>query len=171
METATLLREIADSLEGKNNGVSPAALYPVECFRIKSLEIEIKQKGDELYQIKARSKSLPTSESREKSASSKPEPDEKPKYKKLKKQMKQEFRQIHEALALNTLPEETLTDSFIKHSEMMVSYKSHGETYYTPYLSACRRFFEAIESQDLLTAKAIYQELNQIKADCHRKYK
>ena len=173
-ETATLLREIADSLEGKNSGIAPASLYPVVCCQFKYLGIEIKKKDDTHFQFKIRSKAPNRSAEPSHSGAEfceKTKQDEKPKYKKLKKQMKNEFRKIHESLSLNTFPDGDLIDSFIKNSNIMISFKNHGDTYYKPYQSACRRFFAAIEAQDLLEAKAAYRELNQIKADCHRKFK
>ncbi|MBF0258940.1 MAG: GAK system XXXCH domain-containing protein [Desulfamplus sp.] len=59
----------------------------------------------------------------------------------------------------------------LQNSTLMTSFKDKGEIYYDPYKSACERFKTAVSANDLLSCKAIYQELNQIKSDCHEKYK
>jgi len=186
-ETADFLREVADSLE-KGETVSNS-LAPLEFKNLKSLEIEIKQKEPELFNIKIRSKTISTPGEdqllkKNQSAESpglNPEPDReerlekfdkgKLKYKKLKKIMEEQFKQIHDILAMNQSPDTQLMLSFFQNSNLMVSFKDRGEIHYEPYISALERFKTAVSTNDLLSCKVIYKELNQIKIDCHKEYK
>ncbi|SLM32651.1 hypothetical protein MTBBW1_790049 [Desulfamplus magnetovallimortis] len=215
-EAADFLRGVADSLE-KGESISTlneaesiaTPVYPLECKHIKRLEIEIRHKEQDRFNIKIKSKTFPSpevstedlafkekrqyeileSERNPSDNNSDPRSDRKtdsgpamktlfksfaggkPKYKKLKKKMDEEFRQIYDLLAKNQLPDNHLTDSFLESSRMMVSFKGRGEIFYKPYESACERFRAAVSSNDLLSCKAIYQELEQIKNDCHKRYK
>ncbi len=168
IEVAAFLREVADTLE---KGEKPSTLLdPLECRDFKSLEIEIKQKKAGSYNFKIKSKPalsgiiLSQKQAMDNS-------DKKPKYKKLKKIMEKEFRQIHDSLTMNRLPNEELTRSFMENSSLMLSYEKHSGIYDSPYGSACERFRKAVNEKDMLSVKAIYKELNQIKIDCHEKYK
>jgi len=189
-ETADFLREVADSLE-KGETISNS-VSPLEFKNIQSLEIEIKQKEPGRFNIKIKSKTISTpgmvteDQLLKKNHSAEtpginPEPDRKerlekfdkgkPKYKKLKKMMEEQFKQIHDLLAMNQLPDTQLMLSFFQNSNLMVSFKDRGEIHYEPYISALERFKTAVSTNDLLSCKVIYKELNQIKIDCHKEYK
>lgn len=169
-EAAAFLREVADCLEGTETFSS--ALSLLECSDFKQLKITIKQKHTDDIHLKIKSKPI---NYRDAISGDKPADFhgiEKPKYKKLKKKIKEEFTLIHEALSANLMPDVALMKSFLLNSELMVSYgEKYGAIYYAPYESTCTRFRAAYESDDLLSVKAIYQELSQIKTACHQEYR
>ena len=58
---------------------------------------------------------------------------ERPKYKKLKKDMKKTFKAIGDCLDEKRLPEEDLVGQFFDQSERMTAYPDKGEEFYEEY--------------------------------------
>jgi len=93
-----------------------------------------------------------------------------PKYKSLKKHMKQTFKAIGTALNAGQLPPELEAKSFVADSRLMVSYPGKGDEFYAAYLAKTEAFEAALAASDLETLKTLYQELAQLKRDCHSRY-
>lgn len=93
------------------------------------------------------------------------------KYSKLKKRMKKDFAALAAALEADTLPEESVVQSFLGDSHLMVSYPGYGDEFYLEYIKATKAFTKAWEARDLEKLKAGWQALNECKKTCHEKYK
>lgn len=93
-----------------------------------------------------------------------------PKYKSLKKHMKQTFKAIGAALAAGQVPPTLEAQSFIADSRLMVSYPGKGDEFYAAYLEKTEAFQAALDAADIEAMKALYQDLVQLKRDCHSRY-
>lgn len=93
-----------------------------------------------------------------------------PKYKSLKKHMKQTFKAIGAALAAGQMPPALEARSFIADSRLMVSYPGKGDEFYAAYLEKTEAFQAALDAADIEAMKALYQDLVQLKRDCHSRY-
>ena len=184
---AGLLRDIADQLEGSekinNNALSEAFID------FNKASLKLKRKSDCLsVKVKVESQpqldeTSPTGTSPSAKAMARPKTDrapkpsytsdrmEKPKYKTLKKRMKSSFKLIREALESNQMPMAAILESFIRDSELMVTYPGYGDEFYEAYRNLCSRFSEACSKGDLGAVKSLAIELNQMKSDCHKRYK
>jgi len=93
-----------------------------------------------------------------------------PKYKSLKKHMKQTFKAIGASLAAGQMPPALEGESFIADSRLMVSYPGKGDEFYAAYLEKTEAFQAALNAADIEAMKALHQELAQLKRDCHSRY-
>jgi XXXCH domain-containing protein len=93
-----------------------------------------------------------------------------PKYKSLKKHMKQTFKAIGAALMAGQVPPALEAQSFIADSRLMVSYPGKGDEFYAAYLEKTDAFQAALEAADIEAMKALYRDLAQLKRDCHSRY-
>jgi len=93
-----------------------------------------------------------------------------PKYKSLKKHMKQTFKAIGVALNAGQIPPGAEAQSFIADSRLMVSYPGKGDEFYAAYLEKTNAFEAALASSDLEGMKVLHRELAQLKRDCHSRY-
>lgn len=93
-----------------------------------------------------------------------------PRYKSLKKHMKQTFRAIGAALAAGQLPPALEAASFIADSKLMVSYPGKGDEFYAEYLERTEAFEAALAAGDVQALTAHYHELNRLKRECHSRH-
>jgi XXXCH domain-containing protein len=93
-----------------------------------------------------------------------------PKYKSLKKHMKQTFKAIGMALTAGQAPPELEARSFLADSMLMVSYSGKGDEFYGAYQGKVQAFEAALNASDLEAMKALFHELAQIKRDCHSRH-
>ncbi|WP_243362267.1 GAK system XXXCH domain-containing protein [Fundidesulfovibrio terrae] len=93
-----------------------------------------------------------------------------PKYKSLKKHMKQTFKAIGAALLAGQMPPLLEAQSFIADSRLMVSYPGKGDEFYAAFLEKTVAFEAALVASDLEAAKSAYLDLAQLKRDCHSRY-
>lgn len=93
-----------------------------------------------------------------------------PKYKSLKKHMKQTFKAIGQALAAGQMPPALEAQSFIADSKLMVSYPGKGDEFYAAYLEKTQAFEAALAAADLEALQALYRDLAQLKRDCHSRH-
>ena len=93
-----------------------------------------------------------------------------PKYKSLKKHMKQTFKAIGAALSAGQMPPIAEARSFIADSRLMVSYPGKGDEFYAAYLEKTNAFEAALGASDLEALKALHHDLAQLKRDCHSRY-
>jgi XXXCH domain-containing protein len=92
-------------------------------------------------------------------------------YKSLKKRMKTEFKLIAENLEQNRLPEASVLEEFLSNCERMVTFRDFGEEYYADFTAACDRFREAYQRKDFRAFQMHFSELDQLKEQCHKRYK
>ena len=186
-ELAALFRDIADQLEGSekinNHTLSDAFID------FNKASLKLKRKSDSLsVKVKVETQpqldeTSPTGARPAAEAIARPKTDkvpmpsytsdkmEKPKYKTLKKRMKSSFKMIREALESDHMPMAPILESFIRDSELMVSYPGYGDEYYEAYRNLCSHFSEACNRGDLGALKSLTIELNRMKSDCHKRYK
>ena len=186
-ELAALLRDIADQLEGSekinNHALSQAFIdFNKASLKLKrksdSLSVKVKVETQPQLDESSKTDIRPATKAIARPTTDKvPEPSytsdkiEKPKYKTLKKRMKSSFKLIREALESNQMPMAAILESFIRDSELMVTYPGYGDEYYEAYRNLCSRFSEACSKGDLGALKSLTIELNQMKSDCHKRYK
>jgi len=94
-----------------------------------------------------------------------------PSYKKLKKNMAKQFKEIRDALEAGSMPGEELAASFCENCRLMTIHPGKGDPYYPHFRSATQSFKFAVEAGDLEDAKAAVEELKQLKTDCHDRFK
>ncbi|CCH49423.1 GAK system XXXCH domain-containing protein [Pseudodesulfovibrio piezophilus] len=94
----------------------------------------------------------------------------KPKYKSLKKRMKQSFRMLVKLIHDGQMPPDEAVVSFLEDSALMVSYPGYGDEYYEDYTRACEAFREAHESGDMGRMHETIDVLVHEKSRCHAKY-
>lgn len=170
-DVAALFRELADHLDGAPLPETTRIPMPIQAFR--KCKIGIKQELDG-YTVKLKMKLLSpetAGEAGEPAADTEETDDTLPKYKHLKKKMKQSFKAITESLAANTLPPEAVVTEFLQDSLWMIAYPGYGDEYYNAYEAACRDFRNAFESKDMDACRTTCGELNRLKKECHDRYK
>jgi len=98
------------------------------------------------------------------------EPDGLPRYKSLKKRMKNSFKLILRMLHEGQTPPAEAVASFLADAEVMCAYPGKGDPFYPEFLQVCREFSDAYDSCDLPRMGAMAEELAQQKARCHAIY-
>ena len=93
-----------------------------------------------------------------------------PKYKSLKKHMKQTFKSIGTALSAGQMPPALEARSFIADSLLMVEYQGKGDEFYDAYREQTRAFEAALAAADLDALQAAYEALARTKRDCHSRH-
>lgn len=97
-----------------------------------------------------------------------------PKYKVLKKRMRQTFKSLAASLAAGTPPPAEVLDLFAADSRLMCAFPGLGDEFYPPYLELVDRLVAQIQAGD---AESLRQALdtagaiNQMKKDCHARHK
>ena len=174
------LRDLADSVQA---GELPGSAGPISLEGYRKLEISFKETFGGNVQVKLSVKfpkpsyeltgqALP--ESAASAEDSFEAPGESsggfPKYKSLKKHMKQTFKAIGLALAAGQMPPELEARSFLADSMLMIGYSGKGDEFYGLYQEKVLAFQAALAASDMEAMKALYQELAQIKRDCHSRH-
>lgn len=85
--------------------------------------------------------------------------------------MGETFKTIGACLSDNRLPDQETVQTFIRDALLMVSYPGYGDEYYESFVAACQRFSDACEHSDWNGAQVGYSEIDQLKKDCHDRYK
>lgn len=175
-ELAGWLRGLADALEA---GELASESGPVSLEKYRSVKISLKETFDGKVRAKLgvkfpRPALVLAGEPGEEMEADEGEGSEEggalPKYKSLKKHMKQTFKAVGAALLAGQMPPLLEAQSFIADSRLMVSYPGKGDEFYAAYLDKTNAFEAALAAQDLEAAKALYLELAQLKRDCHSRH-
>jgi len=174
------LRELADGVEA---GELPSQNGPVSLEGCRGMKLSVKHGLGETLDVKLSVKFLKPPKAPGAAASDEfggyPDDGEEgepgdeealPKYKSLKKHMKQTFKAIGAALAAGQVPPALEAQSFIADSRLMVSYPGKGDEFYAAYLEKTEAFQAALDAADIEAMKALHQELAQLKRDCHSRY-
>ncbi len=93
-----------------------------------------------------------------------------PRYKALKKRMKQDFKDIGAALAAGFAPNPAVVASFLADSRLMTTYRGKGDASYPDYLAALAAFETAAASGDPEAMVPAYRELAACKKQCHDRH-
>jgi len=174
------LRELASSVEA---GELPSQSGPVSLEGCRGMKLSVKHGMGETLFVKLSvkfpkpPKAVGTAMPGETGDSDYPGDDDGedesgalPKYKSLKKHMKQTFKAIGAALAAGQMPPALEAQSFIADSRLMVSYPGKGDEFYAAYLEKTEAFQAALDAADIEAMKSLYQDLVQLKRDCHSRY-
>jgi len=97
-------------------------------------------------------------------------PEGLPRYKSLKKRMKNSFKLILRMLHEGQTPPAEAVASFLADAEVMCAYPGKGDPFYPEFLQVCREFSDAYDSCDLPRMGAMAEELAHQKARCHAIY-
>lgn len=154
-------RELADALENGAEG-------ELDCVRDFS-KIKISCK-DVFGQVSLKAKIKSASECSDPEITGKEADSGKPKYKTLKKRMKDNFRMLVKTIHDGQVPPEQAVKSFLDDSDLMVQYPGYGDEYYESYTQACEAFKAAYESGDIARMHETIDVLVHEKARCHAKY-
>ena len=98
------------------------------------------------------------------------DPSGRPKYKRLKKRMKYDFKAIQAAVEAGSLPDPALAEVFVRDSRLMVLYPGKGDEYYPDYKAAAEAFADACATGDIDAVRAAVDELARLKKACHDRY-
>ncbi len=94
-----------------------------------------------------------------------------PKYKTLKKRMKEQFKAIRLALDSGGLPGKDVAYAFVRASELMVTYQGKGDPNYADYTRLVQVFLSALEDRDLERVSITVNALGEQEEACHDTYK
>ncbi|GEM_PF-3091097 len=95
----------------------------------------------------------------------------KPAYKTLKKRMKTPWKDLLDILAAGNLPEAASAERFLADCELMISYRGKGEEYYDAFRLPLAALRAALAAGDPSAAAAAAADMEQLKKDCHGRYK
>lgn len=172
-ELAGFFRQLADRLEG----VAPVAADPAaggveapDPGEFKKLKISIKRDLGGLT-LKCKFKALVKRTVAGDEGAKAPADEGEVKYKKLKKRMKESFKSITETLMADIMPGEAVVTAFLQDAKLMMSFPEKGAEFYDDFDKACMTFERAYEAKDFEACRAAAITLNQLKKDCHSRYK
>lgn len=94
----------------------------------------------------------------------------KPRYKSLKRHMKQAFKVIRLNLLNNQSPDAGLVDAFVDQCGLMVGYPDKGEAFYPAFTEEVARFKEAFDRSDLEAMRQSAAALDRLKRECHSRH-
>lgn len=167
-ELGNFLRQMANALEGQvtegydelKAGLSGYAKFELKIRRTKEkVLVKLKVKPALISKEPSDKGAIETAE------------DAKPKYKTLKKKMKPAFKAIAASISKDEFPDALSVKSFIADSEAMMDYPGNGNEYYAAFREALVNFAEAFENRNLVLIKESCSTLNQLKDECHKRYK
>jgi XXXCH domain-containing protein len=92
-------------------------------------------------------------------------------YKRLKKEMKKTWETIVEAVERGQMPELPLVEEFYNQSKEMTTFPGKGDEYYQQYSAAADDLFAAAELEDMTNFSECVKTMEQLKKDCHDRYK
>jgi XXXCH domain-containing protein len=164
-QAAEFLRELADKFD--RTPIKEENWLGADLTDFRKIKINIeKERGRIFLAVKIKSADQPKAKPLSENKTGKL-----PDYKKLKKRMKNTFKEIRRHLSDGVLPSAKMTEIFFRDSELMVTYPNCGEEYYAEYKKCCAEFQNAFERGDLAACRTKSEEISRIKSDCHKKYK
>lgn len=170
-ELAEFLRGLAGQLEGEETGTD---LSGIRISDFSKLKLSMKRKDDFVkvkYKVKHEEAEEEDDEEDEDEEDEKSAGSEKEKYKSLKERMKESYKTIKESMEADTLPEESVANSFIEDSRLMTTFPDKGDEYYDLYNTAVAGFEKALMEKNFLNVEIALKEIERIKTDCHEKHK
>ncbi len=169
-EMSAFFRELADAFEGNSNTALSSEENKIQDFQ----KIEIKMKR-QMTAVSIKMKVTPEFAQEQDQETQAPVDQatdkQKPKYKKLKKQMDETCKTIQQSFSEKRLPDQEIVHTFLRDALIMVSFSGYGDEHYEPFVAACRRFSDACLRSDWNAAEAGFQQIDQLKKNCHDRYK
>jgi XXXCH domain-containing protein len=161
-QTAEYLRSLARAVEGE-----PVEAMVPEMEGFKKLKLSLEPAGDR-YSMKCSVKHPKAAAAGEEAPAGEQSP---PKYKELKKRMKSDFKLILEAARQGRLPDPRTVEGFVADSDLMVTYPDKGDPFYDIYARTTRELAETFATGDVDAFAAVCEKMDQIKHECHERYK
>ena len=93
-----------------------------------------------------------------------------PRYKGLKKRMKQTFKAIVMALRAGLAPEAGVAAAFIADSRLMTRYPGRGDAFYPAYDAEVDQFEAAVAAGDIAAMTGSVAALSRMKKECHSRH-
>ena len=165
-EAADFLRRLADGLEKDKLIVGDTT---VEMHRSIQIEESLDVKGDQVtYGLKVthRSNAGPAPEE-----APDRKRDVKPPVKKLKKRMAKSFKAVLDVLQEGELPRLEQVGSFCADTDIMFSVMDKAQENFPAFKAKCRDLLVAVEHGNLENAIDAAGDINQLRKDCHARYK
>ena len=170
-DTAALLRRLAEDIEAERFDIfdTPLEIAPESEFKVSLKQNPFKQSVEFklVYHTGAHARQTEAQQRSPSAQSGKGTED----YDDLKERMQSDFKTLKEAGLANPLPEGATADRFIQDSRVMCTYPGKGDPYYQEYLAAVERFAQAISAMDTTALATTVNELEQLKKECHDRYK
>jgi XXXCH domain-containing protein len=94
-----------------------------------------------------------------------------PSYKKLKKAMQKDFKAIGQAVEAARQPPPEIVRSFCRAGREMIAFPDRGDEYYPRFEAGLAALEAAAASRDLAAVARAHTDLDQIKEDCHDRFK
>jgi XXXCH domain-containing protein len=163
-DSEVFFKNLADALAGKPEVDLSALGFDLQNF--KKIKMDLKKDGEQLG-LKLKIKfSSPETESGIEDTSAPL------KYKTLKKQMKNTFKNLKASIESGSLPEPEVVETFMQQAELMVSFtdKGYGDEYYEEFIQLCHDLKQAFEAGELEPLVTAYNCIDARKALCHDKY-
>jgi XXXCH domain-containing protein len=158
---AAFLRGLADAVE-QGGGDEYACVND-----FKKMKISVKR---EFGQIALKAKFKSASQCSAEEGGVEAVPGGLPRYKSLKKRMKESFKIIFTMIHDGTMPPDEAVLSFLADSALMVTYPGYGDEFYPAYTEACRAFEAAYKAGDMARLNETVDALAHQKGHCHAKY-
>jgi XXXCH domain-containing protein len=171
-EAASLLRRLADGLEhGKLTvgGTTIQVEHSVELSEI--LDVDGESVAFELkatYANRVESRTI-NDDYKEDAPDEAREPRES--LKNLKKKMAKSLKDLMEAMNEGKLPRQNLVADWCANADLMMTLLNRGQEHFHPFRDKCRELLQSVEKRQLNSAKDAAEALNQMRKDCHSRYK
>ncbi|EPR41937.1 hypothetical protein dsx2_2941 [Desulfovibrio sp. X2] len=98
-------------------------------------------------------------------------PGGKPRYKGLKKRLKEHWKAVRDALLAGNLPEDAAYEAFAAEFKAMLTYPGKGEEHYAANAEALRELAEAMRTRDIAEVRLAAAMIDKLKKECHARYK
>ncbi len=167
----SFLRDLAAKLETENDQATEE--WPVEINGFSKIKISLNRYNGQVT-CKLKLKKAPagpaSAEDKEKSRAKEGE-DDKKRYKKLKKRMKNYFKEMSSSIEEGKLPARQTADNFLADAKTMTEFPDKGEEFYKEFLAACYEFQGAYEQGDVSVLQEKFKKLEEVKDKSHLGYK
>lgn len=169
-EMAIVFRKLADRFDPEKSGEEGHFSSPSGEFRKLKIGIKKNLAG---YSVEMKFKGPKPAEDEDTGKSPATSLPGGMKYKSLKKRMQGSFKAIRTALEAGVLPPEPVMKAFLADAEQMILYpgEKYGESFYKIFDESCARLWQAFEAKDLTACRTAFEETDQLKKDCHERYK
>lgn len=167
-ELGNYLRQMANAVEGRPLDGQDDLEELLSGY--SKIEMKIKRKKEKiLVRLKIVSAAIPEEAAAEKGRDVTVEI--KPRYKKLKKQMKSDFKAISLCISKGEFPDALTVKSFIADAESMMGFPGNGNEYYPAFREALIHFSEAFDNRNFELTMQAHTRLKQLRNECHERYK
>lgn len=157
-EAAEFFAQLADSIRNNEDLIQG---YDIPLSNYRKIKTSLKKKPED-YHLEIK---VVTGEQEETE-------DEDLSFKKLKKRMEAYYEEMQSSLQDNYFPSREIVYVFLTDARTMTTFSGgYGEEKYEEFLDACEELRKAFEYSEFEELKQRFQQLGQMRMDCHAKYK